>query len=644
MIRIISTILLFNVLAFAQETEVNCPKNSEEWFQLKQQLVDQNINSNHKSFDTEYNDQFQKIAQACQEKGLDVPSKVNKCFDSFKSYAQVMGNNSTRRPLADFTIEQLTPDDPSKMELPEEFKSSLFQKVLVGEVDTDEAKKAYDQYLKKYPNSDIITHKDPFFGRRNMTMRTSDENYEVLHHFDNTDPSMNGAVLTMVIQKRAPDGSELNPRRIYFRDHKVGNQVNTTEKKKVIDGQPISYHQFETTNLTTTASHCFGCHRNGPATMALSNSSNPIVYSNKQEGADAREYVQKFNSSLHGLMNVELEGYKFPKKLSPPYGFNDTSNISDEFMKTCVKEGTDPASIPKIKGAMNCAACHNGQDSYELTYPFGPKSFKYGLDIIKGDIKSGHMPPGHSLDRQESENVFRCLNQDYFGDPEFNGSQAAIPIKKGKLIEYLTTNGCEELMQDFAPKISCDVSPLINEEIMKVGTYIADNGIIADKKVEHQIKDELSADEDFPDGLPQNLNLTEVKNAKGETIGFSRSVFTPVCYEGAGGSGGGCKPVSVEMQFDKTGKFLGLKPKEELTKIGHAPFKKEDYKKLGELLLQKDLPIMDIKNKGELIDGISGATVLKYQSQVVPGAAFTTYTLRKYVKATEEKIKNLKKK
>jgi hypothetical protein len=111
---------------------------------------------------------------------------------------------------------------------------------------------------------------------------------------------------------------------------------------------------------------------------------------------------------------------------------------------------------------------------------------------------------------------------------------------------------------------------------------------------------------------------------------YKARITTPVCENKV------CYEVELFFYWDLVGNFAKyeLVPGKPLTKLEHKPFSDADYKKLYEILsnkypafinLKKDELITKVKTKG--IDGFTGATVAAIQGQIVPGAAYSCYTL-----------------
>lgn len=122
----------------------------------------------------------------------------------------------------------------------------------------------------------------------------------------------------------------------------------------------------------------------------------------------------------------------------------------------------------------------------------------------------------------------------------------------------------------------------------------------------------------------------EVLDTNNQLVMYKARIKTPVCEDKV------CYEVELIFYWDLIGNFkkYELVPGKSLTKLEHIPFSDADYQKLSEILankypafinLKKDELITKVKTRG--IDGFSGATVAAIQGQIVPGAAYSCYTL-----------------
>ena len=146
------------------------------------------------------------------------------------------------------------------------------------------------------------------------------------------------------------------------------------------------------------------------------------------------------------------------------------------------------------------------------------------------------------------------------------------------------------------------------------------------------LADTVSRVIDEYNGIRYTLQLH--RDSAGYPAFYHAYVFTPVCEDNL------CKPVYIDLYWDLIGNYLRYevpldKP---LTKLDHAPFRPEEYRRFQEILadsasLLKDYQIEELvesttraKPGGE-VDGITGATAKSLQAVVIPGALYTCYTL-----------------
>ena len=126
--------------------------------------------------------------------------------------------------------------------------------------------------------------------------------------------------------------------------------------------------------------------------------------------------------------------------------------------------------------------------------------------------------------------------------------------------------------------------------------------------------------------------LRQVVDIEGEPLHYSREIVTSVCFDGK------CRLLRVVVYWNVTGRYLGfaLPDDEFLSKTEHEPFVPSEYDKLHEILQDPHSPLGEIAfselvpspvSGGLSVDAVSSATARHLSDQIVPGAAFTTYTL-----------------
>lgn len=145
-------------------------------------------------------------------------------------------------------------------------------------------------------------------------------------------------------------------------------------------------------------------------------------------------------------------------------------------------------------------------------------------------------------------------------------------------------------------------------------------------------------------------NTIELVYSDGIPTHYYSSIFTPVCNSGE------CLPIKINLYWNLNGFYQRFDQPigEILTKADHQPFTPEDYLLLDEILRGPDprygTPHIDdspgdvkrhsnqsnpapsqsnkqLISKYDMIDGVSGATMIQHQSKFVPGALYTTYTI-----------------
>ncbi len=142
-----------------------------------------------------------------------------------------------------------------------------------------------------------------------------------------------------------------------------------------------------------------------------------------------------------------------------------------------------------------------------------------------------------------------------------------------------------------------------------------------------------------PEAPPRQYEVTVRSDEDGSPAGYQMTVQVNVCTEGL------CRMVNVTLYWDALGHYERLEcPADSpLTRREHDPFGPEDYLKLDRILqnresilgrlaftaLVEEQPEQDAQ--AETIDGWSGATPQTVADSVVEGAAFTTWTLWRWV-------------
>ncbi len=120
------------------------------------------------------------------------------------------------------------------------------------------------------------------------------------------------------------------------------------------------------------------------------------------------------------------------------------------------------------------------------------------------------------------------------------------------------------------------------------------------------------------------------RNAEDHLVGYVARVNSSICEKTE------CYDVALDFYWDVLGNFdhYEIVPENPLTKRKHEPFTADDYAKLMEVLklenpsfvgMQKEALIGELVSDG--LDGFTGATIAAIKDEIVPGAAYSCYTL-----------------
>ena len=136
----------------------------------------------------------------------------------------------------------------------------------------------------------------------------------------------------------------------------------------------------------------------------------------------------------------------------------------------------------------------------------------------------------------------------------------------------------------------------------------------------------------FRDSIPMEVEL--LIDADGLPDFYCCHVNTPVCSDGL------CRSLILDVYWDLLGNFSRFKVPEfpPLTKWDHLEFTVEDYRKLVEILRDKNSVLGSVKDVNtlfdpstkiisETVDAVTGATRETIKNAVVPGAVYSSYTL-----------------
>jgi hypothetical protein len=135
-----------------------------------------------------------------------------------------------------------------------------------------------------------------------------------------------------------------------------------------------------------------------------------------------------------------------------------------------------------------------------------------------------------------------------------------------------------------------------------------------------------------PDDPSDYQEILEFSDSSGIPVGFAKEIDKIVCLTG------NCRKLELWLLWDGLGNYLGFELIENtpLTKTDHLEFSQEDYKKLHQLLSDKESVLRNMEQEALLfrsdepvgeVDGYSGATKLSLREYLVEGAAYTCFVL-----------------
>lgn len=229
--------------------------------------------------------------------------------------------------------------------------------------------------------------------------------------------------------------------------------ADTPEGKKgyfrdfAVEKSESGHAQVQSPNHGLSSTPCAECHKSG----------GPLVpEAQKIHAASSPKMIERLRERVksYGAVNSEFED---ASKRGPPYG---TSPLSDaELFGICSIESLLGQGLPdevrakqrtqiaaKIKGAMDCASCHDGVTQGVLTPPIGK--------IVHDYIKSGKMPADNNLTPGESATLDWCLESQYFGKHKSEKDASGMyrtdykTYHPGALAKHLTKNLCSLPTED----------------------------------------------------------------------------------------------------------------------------------------------------------------------------------------------------
>ena len=155
-------------------------------------------------------------------------------------------------------------------------------------------------------------------------------------------------------------------------------------------------------------------------------------------------------------------------------------------------------------------------------------------------------------------------------------------------------------------------------------------GLVSGRRFELILTDPLNQD-----SAPESYDVIQLLDKDGLAAGYRMNLITGVCPRGI------CEVMHVTVYWDVLGNFDRLEPYPDspLSKQDNEVFTTNDYTRLSRILKNKRSILKEYtiewfvkeKESQEETDGVSGATDLSAASEVVEGAAYTTWVLWHWV-------------
>lgn len=142
----------------------------------------------------------------------------------------------------------------------------------------------------------------------------------------------------------------------------------------------------------------------------------------------------------------------------------------------------------------------------------------------------------------------------------------------------------------------------------------------------------------YPVQPARSYDIVTARDEHGYPSRYSLRLVAATCFDGK------CKPLDVTLHWDAIGRYVGLDtpPDRPLSRKEHDPFTKADYERLNEILgnpysilgrhpLEHFVPVKAPAAHTHGVDAVTTATPASLRSAVVPGAAYSSWVLWRWV-------------
>ena len=142
----------------------------------------------------------------------------------------------------------------------------------------------------------------------------------------------------------------------------------------------------------------------------------------------------------------------------------------------------------------------------------------------------------------------------------------------------------------------------------------------------------------YPVQPARSYDIVTARDEHGFPVRYSLHLVAATCFDGK------CRPLDVTLHWDAIGRYVGLDtpPDRPLSRKEHDPFTKADYERLNEILgnphsilgghpLEHFVPVKAPAAHTHGVDAVTTATPASLRSAVVPGAAYSSWVLWRWV-------------
>jgi hypothetical protein len=205
-----------------------------------------------------------------------------------------------------------------------------------------------------------------------------------------------GAFSLVSVQKQSASGEELNQPVVRFQDFwRVWDKGKPQISTRLAEGRGLE--------------NCYRCHKTGVLGL---NPKPDFKPASLIPGTPGPKLVDEINLIAKKYGNSRVDQID-SRAFGPAIGPVGAQSRDDSFFKSCAKD-LSRDSYPRIRKAMDCASCHDGNTKGILNWPMGLEDVK-----IFSTFTRDRMPPHSKLTPDEKLALTQCLLTEYYG-PDYD--------------------------------------------------------------------------------------------------------------------------------------------------------------------------------------------------------------------------------